>query len=252
MIRVIHKAFDILEYLAKEPRQRKKLNEISGHFRMNASTCANILKTMVQHKFVDQTDPRGGYMLGPMIYYLSRMSAYRGDLITAAEPLMASLVKKVNETVLLAILRGNERFIVLQIDGNQHIQVNRDMFFNDNIYDTATGRLLLAHSNEKELDACLAVHGLPGSRWPEVKSIKKLKSAFENIRRHGYTFYRPNENLIGIAYPISENGRVIAALGLFLPAFRFKGAHKTAIMKGMSATAAAISGRLSENVNYKK
>ena len=259
MIRVIHKAFDILEYLAQEPRRRKKLKEIYGHFKMNAGTCANILKTMVQRKFVDQTDARGGYMPEPMIYYLSRLSAYRGDLILAAEPLLADLVKQVNETVLLVILRGSERFIIIQVDGNQNVQVGRDMFLQDTTYQTATGRLLLAHLGEGELNAFIAEKGLPGSRWPEAGSPAKLKSELEKIRRRGWVCYKNTGDVLGIAWPIrekdksrlerdkscSERDKVVAALGLFLPVFRFKGAHKTAIMKGMSAAAAAISERLS-------
>ena len=74
MIRVIHKAADIMKYLATDPRRRKKLNEIAGHLKMNASTCANIMKSMVQCGFVDQEKVRGGYMLGPMIYYISKMN----------------------------------------------------------------------------------------------------------------------------------------------------------------------------------
>lgn len=254
MIRVLHKAFAILEYLAQEPQRRKKLKEISGHFKMNAGTCANILKTMVQRKFVDQADARGGYLLGPMIYYLSRLSAYRGDLISAAEPLMVNLAKKVNETVLLAILRGHERFIIIQIDGNQSVQVGRDMFQKDAIYQTATGRLLLAHLNEKDLNDFITERGLPGSNWPEASSLKKMETALAAIRARGWACYQTTGDVMGIACPIRENDKsrserdkVVAALGLFLPAFRFKGAHKTAIMKGMSATAAAISERLQGN-----
>jgi len=250
MIRVIHKAFDILEYLAQEPQRRKKLKEIAGHFKMNAGTCANILKTMVQRKFVDQTDARGGYMPGPMIYYLSRMSAYRGDLILAAEPLMANLAKKVNETVLIAILRGSQRFIIIQIDGNQSVQVGRDLFHEDSAYQTSTGRLLMAHLNEQELNAFIAEEGLPGSRWPEAGSLSKLKSELGKIRRREWICgYKTAEDVMGIAYPIRESDKVVAALGLFLPAFRFKGAHKTVILKGMFATAAAISARLPVNGN---
>lgn len=254
MIRVIHKAFDMLEYLAKEPLRRKKLNEISGHLKMNAGTCANILQTMVQHKYVDQASVRGGYLLGPMIFYLSRLSAYRGDLIMAAEPLMADLVKRVNETVLLVILRGQERFIILQIDGNQNVQVGRDLFQQDKIYQTATGRLLLAHSAKKDFNDFIAENGPPGSVWPEASSQSKLESALETIRRQGWVSYKTAGDVTGIAYPIYEKDKsrlerdkVIAALGLFLPAFRFKGAHKTAIMKGMSATSSAISERLSDD-----
>jgi len=245
MIRVIHKAFDMLEYLAKEPRRPRKLNEVSGHLKMNAGTCANILKTMVQRKYVDQANVRGGYLLGPMIYYLSRLSAYRGDLILAAEPLMADLVKRVNETVLLVILRGRERFIIIQIDGNQNVQVGRDLFLQGQIYQTATGRLLLAYSDKKVFNDFVAENGLPGSVWPEASSQSKLESALETIRRRGWVSYKASGDVIGIAYPILESNNVVAALGLFLPAFRFKGAHKTAVMKGMSATSSAISERLS-------
>ena len=257
MIRVIHKAFDMLEYLAKEPRRRKKLNEISGHLKMNAGTCANILKTMVQRKYVDQASVRGGYLLGPMIYYLSRLSAYRGDLISVAEPLMANLAKQVNETVLIALLRSNERFIIIQIDGNQSVQVGRNMFQKDTVYQSATGRLLLAQLNEKEFNEFIAEEGAPGSRWPEASSLSKLKSELEKIRRRGWVCYKTTHDVVAIAYPIrekdksrSDRDKVVAALGLFLPAFRFKGAHKTAIMKGMSTAAAAISECLSGNGNY--
>ncbi len=245
MIRVLHKAFDILEYLAKEPQRRKKLTEIAGNFKMNAGTCANILKTMVKRGLVDQEKARGGYLLGPMIYYLSRLSPYREDLVTAAGPVVDELVKKVNETVLLVILRGNKRFTVIQNDGTRSIQLGREMFFQDNIYETATGRLLLSYLGKDELDAFLAEMGLPGSSWPEADSRKKLKIALEKIRRQGLVLHQPSSELIGIAYPVSENGKVIAALGLFLPAFRFKGAHKAAIIKGMPKAAAAVSERMS-------
>ncbi|MBU0715202.1 MAG: IclR family transcriptional regulator [Verrucomicrobia bacterium] len=249
MIRVLHKAFDMLEYLAKTPRQRKKLNEISGHLKMNAGTCANILKTMVQRKYVDQANVRGGYLLGPMIYYLSRFSAYRGDLVSAAEPLMANLSKQVNETVLLVILRGQERFVILQIDGNQNVQVGRNMFQKDVVYQSATGRLLLAHLNAEEFNEFITKEGLPGSHWPEASSLSKLKSALETIRKQGSVCYKTAHDVVAIAYPIREKDQVIAALGLFLPAFRFKGTHKTAIMKGMSATSSAISEHLHGNEN---
>jgi len=244
VIRVLHKAFDMLEYLDADPRQCRKLNEIAGHLKMNAGTCANILQTMVRRKYVDQVKVRGGYLLGPMIYYLSRLSAYRGDLVLAAEPLMADLVRQVNETVLLVILRGNERFIILQIDGNQNIQVGRDLFQQDKIYQTATGRLLLAHFDRKDFNDFIAANGLPGSAWPGVSSRSKLESALEAIRRQGWVSHQAAGDVTGLARPICEKNKVIAALGLFLPSFRFKGDHKAAIMKGMAQASSAISARL--------
>ena len=246
MIRVLHKAFDMLELLAAEPAHRKKLNEIAPCLHIHSATCANILKTMVSRNYVDQVTPRTGYALGPMIYQLARQGAYRGDLTSAAEPLMIALAKKVDETVLLVTLREGKRFIVAQIDGKQTIQVDRNLFFQDTIYQTATGRMLLAHLDEREFKEFIAKEGLPGSRWPETaSSLANLKAALNAIRKRGFACYKTTGEVMGIACPIFEKDKAIAALGLFMPAFRFKGAHKTTIMKGMSATAAAISTRLS-------
>ncbi len=247
MIRVLHKAFDMLELLAAEPAHRKKLNEIAPHLHINASTCANILKTMVSRNYVDQVTPRTGYALGPMVYQLARQGAYRGDLTGAAEPLMAALARKVNETVLLVTLRAGRRFIVAQIDGRQTIQVDRNLFFQDTTYQTATGRMILAHLNERELNSFIAKEGLPGARWPEASSAASLKRELKTIRQKGFTCYRNTEDVMGVAYPIFEKDKVIAALGLFLPAFRYKSAHKAAILKEMAATSAAISACLSDD-----
>jgi len=245
MIRVLHKAFDMLEYLAQDTRRRRKLNEIAMHLKLNAGTCANILKTMVQRKYVDQEKARGGYMPGPMIYYLSKMNAYRADLVSVAEPLMADLVKRVNETVLLAVLHGGKRSVIIQINGNQGVQIDQNLFFLRNIYETATGRLLLAYLNENELKNVIAENGLPGIRWPEAASRQKLESVLSVIRRQKLVCHQTSEGIVGVACPIRENDKVTAALGLFLPAFRFNGGHKAAIMKGMASTSAEISKKFS-------
>jgi len=247
MIHVLHKAFDMLEYLAQEAGRRRKLNEIAAHLGLNAGTCANILKTMVQRKYVDQEKARGGYLPGPMIHYLSRMSDCRADLVSIAEPLMLDLVKHAKENVLLAVLHGGKRSSIIQIDGNQSVQINSDLFVQGDVYKTATGRLLLAHLDKKKLKNFIVREGLPGARWPEAASREKMDSALAAIRRQKVVCYQSSRDIVGIASPIIDKGKVVAALGLFLPAFRFKGVHKKVIIKGISATANAISERLSKD-----
>lgn len=62
------------------------------------------------------------------------------------------------------------------------------------------------------------------------------------------TFYSRREDVIGIAFPVRQEGKVIAALGLFLPLFRFKGKHREEILKKMKET----SERMSEALTNKK
>ena len=61
MIQVINRAFDILEYIAKDPDKPKALGEIASDLDLNAGTCANIIKTMVARKYLEKIDKQKGY-----------------------------------------------------------------------------------------------------------------------------------------------------------------------------------------------
>jgi len=182
------------------------------------------------------------------LFQISRQAPYRKDLIAAAEPLMTELAKTANETVLLVTLREGCRFILTHISGQQHIQVGPQVFFETTVYETATGRLLLAYLADHELEKVVAEHGLPGKRWSKAVTTSALKQELAKIRKQGWTSLPPNGEVVGLAFPVSNRqDQVIATLGLFLPRFRFKDAHKTTIMKGMSTTAAAINKCLHGN-----
>ena len=53
MIQVIHRAFDILEYLSQDPKREFSLGEIAAYTGLNSGTCANIMKTLVRRNYVE-------------------------------------------------------------------------------------------------------------------------------------------------------------------------------------------------------
>lgn len=242
MIKVLHKVFDILECLAETPERPQALKEIAGGLGQHPATCANILKTMVSRHYVEQIAPKKGYRLGPALFQISRQAPYRKDLIAAAEPLMAELAKSVNETVLLVTLRLGRRFILAQINGQQQIQVGSQALVQDTLYKTATGRLLLAYLPEQELGKIVKEHGMPGSEWPQAGNPEAFNKVLADIRKTGRVCHTPNDELVGLAFPVrNHRNEVSAALGLFLPRFRFKGAHRQKVLSGLRQTATAIS-----------
>lgn len=58
MIQVINRAFDILEFVATDPTRPKSLTEVAEAAGLNQGTCANIMKTMVNRRYLDQVVPR--------------------------------------------------------------------------------------------------------------------------------------------------------------------------------------------------
>jgi len=222
MIQVLHRAFDILDLLASDPDRPMRLAQIAERLELHAGTCANILKTMVRRGYVDQVTPRGRYVLGPAVGRLARSAPYRRDLVAAAEAPMTRLARRVHETVLIAALRDHCRVTLCEIHGDQVLQVRRDVVTSEDVYSTATGRVLLAHLGSRAFEAVVARHGLPAASWPEAGSKARLRAAVSKIRAD----------------------EVVAALGLYLPRFRYRGRHRQDILAGLEATAEAIGRRL--------
>ena len=248
MIQVLHKAFDILEFLAAEADRPRGLGEIAGGLGLNQATCANILKTMIRRGYAEQVAPKKGYLLGPMSYRLGGGRPYRRDLLNAAEPAMAELAKDVHETVLLVTLYQYKRFILCEARGDQDLQVRSDIISSDDVYETATGRLLLAHLAPEQLRTFVTMRGLPGAVWPEARSRSGLRRALQAIREAGRVVDISKPQVAAAAFPIRDGEAVTAALGLYLPRFRFKGSHRKRVLASLEKSATEISCQLSERL----
>jgi len=246
MIQVLHRAFGILESAAADPGRPRALGEIARAAGLNKATCAHILKTLVATGYMEQIAPRKGYRLGPRAYALGGGRAYRPDLVAAAEPALADLAAETRETALLAVLRGDTRYTLCQVDGQRDVRVRAEPMAARNVYETATGRLLLAFSPVGDVDAFVAGRGLPGEAWPEVKSADDLGKALAAIRRRRRVVNVTPTHVAGIAAAVVAGGEVVAAVGLFLPDFRFKGPHRKAVIDGVERTAARISQLLGD------
>jgi len=245
MIQVLERAFRILDFVAEDSEVPKSLSAIAGYARLNAGTCANIVKTLCEQNFLEQVGRKKGYILGPAVYYLARNGPYRKDIIKVAELFVTRLASMLHETVLVATLHQGKRSILLRVDGDNVLAVRNEFLLQESVYDAPTGRLLLAFLPEPQLKGFIKEKGLPDrNSWPEAVTAKKLKDSLDVIRRQSLVVRTTGKDVVGIAFPIRQYGSVIAALGLFLPAYRFRGKHKHLILKSMKETA----GKISENL----
>ena len=56
MIQVINRALDIIEFIAREPEKPKSLSDIANTLELNAGTCANIIKTLVERNYIEKLE----------------------------------------------------------------------------------------------------------------------------------------------------------------------------------------------------
>ena len=219
MIQVINRAFDIIELVSEDTSRSYTLSDIADRLKLNHATCANIIKTMVARKYLEQVAPKKGYKLGFMVYQVAGDRPYEDKLKKAASGIMDRLTRKLNETSLLAILKKEKRLIIHQVDANHDLMVKSSI--EKDAYSSATGRLLLAYMTPTILNAFVQSYGLPPKEtWKEASTLEGLKEELEQIRNNGYAKQISSSHIVGFAVPIRQNGDVIASMSVYLPVSR--------------------------------
>lgn len=243
MIQAVERALEVLELVTGRD-EAVPLGEIAAALHLHRATCANLVKTLVARGYLEQEAPRKGYTPGPMAYYLARRGPWRGDLVVRAEPLLAELARKTRETVMLVTMHQGRRYTLVELAGEQAVQVRREALHDESVYRTATGRLLLAHLPAEQA-ALLARHGLPQEEWPEVKSEAQLEQALRAIREAGEIIeVEAGQHVLRGAFPVWEAGMMVAALGVFMPELRAGEGHGEAVMAAARETAKELSASL--------
>lgn len=243
MIQVLHRAFDILELIAKDNSRALSLGEIASALQLNHATCANIIKTMVTRNYLEQLGPKKGYKLGYMAYQVVGNSSFEGKLKRSATEFMEGLTAQINETNLLAILRGQNRVIVHQVHAEHELMVRSSI--EKNAYNSASGRLLVATLPEGEQSAFIEKYGLPTHEvWSEATTKAQLKRELDAIRDRGYARQLTPSHICGLACAVKENEQVVASLSVYLPVSRLIGEKEAQVIAALQETALRISEKL--------
>ena len=79
--------------------------------------------------------------------------------------------------------------------------------------------------------------------------MSDLVAALAEIRGASGPLVVVRNEVVAVACPIWEDGCLVAALGLYLPKFRFKGDHRKAVLGGLQRAAEDISGQVGSLVS---
>lgn len=246
MIQVINRAVDIIDILSSAPNQTLGLGELAARLGLNNGTCANILKTLVDCGCVEQPERKKGYRLGPKIFQWAGGAVYREDLVAPARHVMARLRDAVNENVILAALYNGKRIIVWEELSSNELQVKRKPV--KPIYETATGRLMIAFTEKVEREKLVALIGVPGeSVWKEAATAENLDLELAKIREQGIAVQVTDTHIIGLAVPVKRDGKVIASMGMYLPESRGNKTRLESLKEELVKSGMELSRQLDSN-----
>ncbi|MDD4591146.1 MAG: IclR family transcriptional regulator [Parabacteroides sp.] len=243
MIQVINRALNILELVSRERERDYSLGEIAKSLNLNASTCANIVKTLLNRGYLEQQEKKQGYKLGPQAYYLTGNYSNREELMRISVAPMQQLRDKLNETCILAILKENIRITLHKELSTHELQVVSNGE-EKNAYLTATGRIVLACLKNDERMRFIQRYGLPGAMWPEVQNENDLLDELDKIKKKQLAIHFDGAYIVGVGSPIYKNDEVVAAIGIYLPEVRFTYKVQEQIFLEISNTAQLISNKM--------
>ncbi len=253
MIQVIERFHKIIEYIARDPETPRTLTELAALIGVSAPACSNILRTMVHLGYLEKAGVRKGYVLGAAPYYLSRKGPYKKYLGDIARPSMEQLVQDIHELVVLVTESGGRRIELLKLESESMIQVrNFDNGTLPDLFRVATGILFLAYKPEEEFRAFWNSRDDAGGGLFHSGDYAAVRSKCARIVADGFFLsdpHRHNQQLdeedvnacYTMSFPVFEDGKVVAAVGSRVPAFRFKGERREKILQACRNTAETIS-----------
>lgn len=247
MVQVLIKAFDILEMIAQAGGRALTLTEIANNFKMSQPTASNIINTMICRGYIEHVGKKKGYKLGPSSFRLTNEVSYEQELVEVSKKIMEDMTQKLNETSLLGVIRNQKRLVLYLANSSHDIQVQ--VKSERSVYETASGRLLLAYITEGERTKFLQQNGLPSDAlWPGASTLEGLNAALSKIKEEALALtFLPERHVKGFAVPIFKNNKAIAALSIFLPAYRCNETKQLEVIAMLKEASYEIELGLKEN-----
>lgn len=233
----------LAEFTVDEPRLG--VSELSRRLSLTRSTVHRLLASLRQCGLIEQDPSTHKYRLGRAAVELGYTAIYTDPLLVTALPYLYFLSDQVGETVYLGERRGAEVATVLHVLSPS----SRDqMPWYDRLplHSSSSGKVLLAHSDESELEALLE-RGLPRYTEHTVTDPMVLREHLRQIREQGFAAcfeeYRLGVNAISV--PVAgQDGAVVAALTILGPAYTLTRDKATASLERLKAVSREISVRL--------
>jgi len=222
------------------------VSELSRRLGLGKSTVHRLLTTLVQEGLVEKTDS-GGYRLGLTMFELGQVVQSHMDLHGAVGPVLAALREETHEGCQVGVLDGHEVVYIDRLESSQTLRLFNETGRRVPVHTTSSGKVLLAHLADDDLDRVLDVAPLNQMTPKSITDPAALRTELSRIRARGWS-EAVEEREIGvasIAAPVRDaSGRVVAAISIGAPAARMGAQQRRRLAEVVVEAGEAASRRL--------
>ncbi len=208
--------------------QHINLENLAKETKLPKATLLRFLSTLVALGYVYR-DPSDLYSLTLKLFSLGSHGLEHIDFISLANPVAQRLCTELGETVHMGVLEGKNAVYVLKKESSFTIRMYSRVGKTIPLYCTAIGKVLLSDMSERELHHYLSRVTIRPFTPNTLKGEVELRSELEKIRTRGWAFDNEEHEMgtLCVGTPIRDyTGRVIAAMSVSWPLFRFEAEEK--------------------------
>ena len=195
----------LLQLLSDGPLQ-VSFTELSERSGLSPSTAHRLLRSLVLAGLVQQDPRTSRYSLGLQVVCLSESYLARQPVLRALGPYLVELRMLTEATVLVGLLVGQSVLYADRVDAEHAGGIFRQTERIHDAFETAAGRVLLAHADQ--------------TAWDEARAASPIGVAFDAADREAWAVTpwlavdrTEPVGAVEIAVPVRDRaGRVVAAL----------------------------------------
>lgn len=243
-IQALERGLAILDVLARDGRMPlARIAKLAG---LNLSTAHHLMKTMEGRGYVAM-GPGRSWELSRRVFQLAAAAWNADDLAVLGMPAITALGRKTGESTQLAVFDRKHVILLAKFDGDGPERLFERLGAPRPAYCTALGKVLLAFQAGEMVDAYMSGTTLSAFTPKTITSPARLREQLRKVRRSGIGVddQEFSHGIRCIAAPVFNfTGGVVAAIGMFGPAWRISNGRVAAHAKTVARHAKTLSADL--------
>lgn len=219
----LDRAHDVLTLLTEEA-YKWKLSDMSKHLGISKSTLYSLLQTMERLQWINR-DRNETYALGSTVGDFGSAYFRQYDLIEEFRRTAEPVMRKLQESVQLARLDGNEVLYLTKVEAPSPVQMVSGPGVRFPAHATGLGKSLMADMDTEQVLRVFPQEALHKVTVHTIGSRETFLQELEKVRLEGYSL-DIQEGVMGfccVAAPVRRRGSIVAAVSCSMPIHHWEG-----------------------------
>ncbi|HIV93569.1 MAG TPA: IclR family transcriptional regulator [Candidatus Eisenbergiella stercoravium] len=216
------RVLDALELVAGGGRDGYTLTELCQRLDVPKSSMFPILHTLCERGYLTLHPDSGRYTTGPSALRLGNAYLENIDALDEITKELRTITAACSETSYFATLKGGNAFYLAKADSPEPIRMVAAIGHSLPAYSTGIGKALLADCSLSDLKR-LYPQGMKPLTPNTITDFQMLDEQLRQAQESGFSYESEESTpyIRCIAVPLRKDGRIVAAVSVAVPVFRY-------------------------------